>query len=72
MTGNDQPNRYPDKSGVAPIRKINVVAGIESRHGRRRTMTSLYESKPRQRRLGWVWVWAALVIYFAFEVARLS
>jgi hypothetical protein len=35
-------------------------------------MTSNYESKPRQRRLGWFWVWAALVVYFAFEVARLS
>ncbi|MDH3953377.1 MAG: hypothetical protein OEV03_04130 [Gammaproteobacteria bacterium] len=72
MTGNDQPHRYPDKSGVARIRKINVDAEIESRPGRRRTMTSNYESKPRQRRPGWIWVWAGLVIYFAFEVARLS
>ena len=35
-------------------------------------MTSNYQSKPRERRLGWIWVWAALVIYFVFEVARLS
>ncbi len=35
-------------------------------------MTSNYESKPRQRRLGWIWVWAAFVIYFAFEAARLA
>lgn len=35
-------------------------------------MTSNYESKSRPRRIGWVWVWATLVIYVAFEVARLS
>ena len=35
-------------------------------------MTSNYESKPRQRLPGWIWVWGALVIYFAFEVARLA
>ena len=35
-------------------------------------MTSNYESKPRQRRPGWIWVWAAFVIYFAFEAARLA
>ena len=35
-------------------------------------MTDNYETKPLQKRLGWIWVWAALVIYFAFEVARLS
>lgn len=29
-------------------------------------------SEPRQRRLGWVWVWGAFAIYFAFEIARLS
>lgn len=34
-------------------------------------MTSNHESTPR-RRLGWLWVWAALVVYFAFEVMRLS
>ena len=25
-----------------------------------------------RRRLGWVWVWAVFVIFFALEVARLS
>ncbi len=35
-------------------------------------MTSNYESTSRPRRIGWVWVWAALVIYVAFEAARLS
>jgi hypothetical protein len=35
-------------------------------------MTSNYESKRPQRRLGWIWVWAVFVIYFAFEIARLS
>jgi hypothetical protein len=51
---------------------MNVDAGIEFRRGWRETMTRDYEAKPRQRRLGWVWVWAALVIFFAFEAARLS
>jgi hypothetical protein len=35
-------------------------------------MTSSKESRPERRRLGWIWVWCALVIYFALEVARLS
>jgi len=72
MTGNDQLYRYRDKSGGAWIRKISIDAGIGFRHGWRRTMTSNYESKSRQRRPGWVWVWAGLVIYFIFEAARLS
>ena len=35
-------------------------------------MTSNHESDSGRRSLGWVWVWAALVIFFALEVARLS
>ena len=30
------------------------------------------KSETERRRTGWIWVWAAFVIYFAFEVARLS
>ena len=72
MTGNDQQQERLDKSATPANRKIIVDAGIDFRPGRRTTMTGNYESKPQQRRLGWIWVWAALVIYFAFEVARLS
>lgn len=35
-------------------------------------MTSNHESTPRRRRPGWLWVWAVFVVYFAFEVVRLS
>ena len=35
-------------------------------------MRSNKHSKPRQRSLGWIWVWAAFLIYFAFEIVRLS
>ena len=35
-------------------------------------MTDNYDAKPQQRRLGWIWVWVAFVLFFAFEVARLS
>jgi hypothetical protein len=72
MTGNDQLQQGLDKRATHANRKINVDADTENRPGRRMTMTGNYESKPRQRRLGWMWVWAAFVIYFAFEIARLS
>ncbi len=26
----------------------------------------------QRRRTGWIWVWAAFIIFFALEVARLS
>ena len=72
MTGNDQPLGRANKSGAAVIRNIIVDAEAIFRPERRPTMTDNYESKPQQRRLGWLWVWAAFVIYFAFEVARLA
>jgi hypothetical protein len=72
MTGNDQPQGGSDKMAAPGNRMINVDADIDNRPGWRLTMTGNYESKPRARRPGWIWVWAALVIYFALEVARLS
>ena len=30
------------------------------------------EAGTERRNTGWLWVWAAFVIYFALEVARLS
>jgi len=35
-------------------------------------MTSNQQSTSRHRLPGWLWVWAAFVVYFAFEVMRLS
>ena len=35
-------------------------------------MTSNRKSRSERRRLGWVWVWAVFVVFFALEVARLS
>lgn len=34
-------------------------------------MNASYESESRPRR-GWIWVWIALVVFFALEVVRLS
>jgi hypothetical protein len=72
MTGNDQRQVRPDKSESAVIRKINDDAGAVHRRGRRPTMTSNRKSGSERRRLGWVWVWGVFVVFFAFEVARLS
>ena len=35
-------------------------------------MMSNRKCESERRRLGWVWVWAVFVIFFALEVARLS
>ena len=35
-------------------------------------MSDKGETGTERRNTGWLWVWAVLVIYFAFEVARLS
>ncbi len=35
-------------------------------------MTSNRKPGSECRRLGWVWVWAVFVVFFALEVARLS
>jgi hypothetical protein len=72
MTGNDQRQARSDKSEQAAIRKINIDAGDLYRRGRRPTMMSNPKRGSERRRLGWVWVWAVFVIFFALEVARLS
>ena len=30
------------------------------------------ETRVQRKRFGWIWVWAAFVIFFALEVARLQ
>jgi hypothetical protein len=71
MTGNDRSRTQADKSAAARTRKIIVDADNEFRPGRRSTMTSNYESKRPQRRLGWIWVWAVDVVppFLVGEVA---
>jgi len=35
-------------------------------------MNGKRKSGVERRRLGWVWVWAAFIIFFVLEVTRLS
>lgn len=35
-------------------------------------MDTTQETTERRGRYGWVWVWAALIVFVAFEMARVS
>lgn len=37
-----------------------------------RKMCAKSDTAARQGRYGWVWIWAALIIFVALEMARLS
>ncbi len=35
-------------------------------------MTSKQQTVKERRRVGWLWVWAVFIVFFALEAARLS